>query len=75
MPTQTSLDLRGEGLRALWRRLPERCRSKAIALFAQLIARAAQSTPNPSRSRNRGFPQPPPQIRTSGFPASGSCLR
>jgi hypothetical protein len=47
MPTQTSLDLRGERLRALWKRLPERCRSEAIALVAQLIARAAQSTSNP----------------------------
>jgi glucose-6-phosphate isomerase len=28
-----------------------------------------------SRSRNHGYPQPPPRIRTSGFPASGSCLR
>ena len=28
-----------------------------------------------SRSRNHGHPQPPPQIRTSGFPASGSYLR
>jgi hypothetical protein len=42
--TQTSLDLRGEGLRALWKRLPERCRTEAIALWTQLIARAAQST-------------------------------
>mgnify|MGYP001585020267 CR=1 FL=1 len=44
MPTQTSLDLRGEGLRALWKRLPERCRQEAIAIWTQLIARAAQST-------------------------------
>ena len=28
-----------------------------------------------SRSRNHGCPSPPPQIRTSGLPASGSCLR
>ena len=28
-----------------------------------------------SRSRNRDCSQPPPRIRTSGFPASGSYLR
>ena len=27
------------------------------------------------RSRDGGCPPPPPRIRTSGFPASGSCLR
>jgi hypothetical protein len=43
MPTQISLDLRGEGLRALWKQLPERCRSEAIAIWTQLIACAAQS--------------------------------
>jgi hypothetical protein len=43
MPTQTSLDLRGEGLRTLWKRLPERCRKEAVAIWTQLIARAAQS--------------------------------
>jgi hypothetical protein len=26
------------------------------------------------RSRNHGYPQPPPPIWTNGFPASGSCL-
>jgi uncharacterized protein HemY len=51
MPTQTSLDLRGEGLRALWKRLPERCRNEAIAIVAQLIARAAQSTSNPKGAK------------------------
>jgi DNA-binding transcriptional ArsR family regulator len=34
-----------------------------------------QSPTTISRSRNHGCPQPPPRIRTSGFPASGSCLR
>ena len=29
----------------------------------------------PSRSRDHDFSQPPPRIRTGGFPASGSCLR
>lgn len=52
MPTQTSLDLRGEGLRALWTRLPERCRTDAIAIWTQLIARAA-----PDTSNNRSSPE------------------
>jgi len=43
MPTQTALDLRGEGLRALWKRLSEECRKEAVALWTQLIARAAQN--------------------------------
>lgn len=43
MPRQISLDLRRERLGALWKRLPERCRREAVALWAQLIARAAQS--------------------------------
>jgi ubiquinone/menaquinone biosynthesis C-methylase UbiE len=29
----------------------------------------------PSRSRDHDYSQPPPRIRTGGFPASGSCLR
>lgn len=43
MPKQRALDLRGEGLFSLWRQLPERCRRDAIAVWARLIARAAQS--------------------------------
>lgn len=43
MPTQTRLDLRGEGLRTLWKRLPDRCRKEAVAIWTLLIARAAQS--------------------------------
>lgn len=43
MPTQTALDLRGEGLRALWKRLTEDSRKEAVALWTQLIARAAQN--------------------------------
>jgi len=43
MPTQTALDLRGEGLRTLWRRLPEDYRKEAVSLFSQLIARTAQN--------------------------------
>jgi hypothetical protein len=46
MAKQTSLDFRGEGLRALWKRLPELCRQETIALVAELIARAAQSISN-----------------------------
>ena len=42
MPTQTALDLRGEGLRTLWKRLPEEYRKEAATLWTQLIARAAQ---------------------------------
>jgi hypothetical protein len=49
--TQTSLDLRGEGLRAIWKQLPERCRTEAIAIWTQLIARAAQSA---SRTKSKG---------------------
>jgi hypothetical protein len=43
MPTQTALDLRGEGLHALWKRLSEDCRKEAVVLWRQLIARAAQN--------------------------------
>jgi len=46
MAKQTSLDFRGEGLRALWKRLPEHCRKEIIGLVAELIARAAQSGSN-----------------------------
>ena len=42
MPRQISLDLRGEGLRALWSRLPERCRREAVAIWTQLITSAAR---------------------------------
>jgi hypothetical protein len=43
MPRQIPLDLRGDGLRALWCRLPERCRREAIAIWTQLIASAARA--------------------------------
>lgn len=43
MPKQRALDLRGEGLFSLWRQLPEHCRKDAIAIWARLIAKAAQS--------------------------------
>jgi hypothetical protein len=43
MPKQTCLDLRGDGLGALWRRLPERARRAVLEQYARLIARAAQA--------------------------------
>jgi len=43
---------------------------RAIAGSSKRVLRLAES-----RSRDHGCPQPPPRIRTSGFPASGSCLR
>jgi hypothetical protein len=44
MPTQTRLDLRGDRLGALWRRLPERARRAVLVQYARLIARAAQAS-------------------------------
>jgi len=46
---QRLLDLGGERLAAMWKQLPERCRKEVIALWAQLIAGAAQS-----RSKRKG---------------------
>ena len=43
MPKQILLDLCGEGLRALWSRLPERSRREAVAIWTQLIASAARA--------------------------------
>jgi hypothetical protein len=54
MSTQRSLDLRGDGLANLWKRLPERCRREAIDVWARVIAAAAQL---PSRKKKRGVPQ------------------
>jgi hypothetical protein len=42
MPRQMPLDLGGDGLRALWSRLPPRCRGDAVAIWTQLVARAAR---------------------------------
>ena len=42
MSRQRTLDFRGEGLGTLWERLPERWRQEVLALYAQLITRAAQ---------------------------------
>jgi hypothetical protein len=43
MPRQVCLDLRGERLGALWRRLPKRARRAVIEQYARLLARAAQA--------------------------------
>ena len=51
MPKQRVLDLRGEGLFALWRQLPERCRKDVIAVWARLIARAAQQSTQSKTNR------------------------
>jgi hypothetical protein len=48
MPRQTCLDLRGDRLGVLWRRLPKRARRAVIEQYARLIARAAQA-PRPRR--------------------------
>ena len=42
MSRQRPLDFRREGLGKLWDQLPERGRHEVIALYARLIARAAQ---------------------------------
>jgi len=42
MPKQRCLDLWGDRLDALWRRLPQRSRQAVIEQYARLIARAAQ---------------------------------
>ena len=43
MPKQACLDLRGDRLGTLWRRLPKRARRAVIEQYARLIARAAQA--------------------------------
>jgi hypothetical protein len=43
MPKQACLDLRGDHLEELWRRLPKRARRAVIEQYARLIARAAQT--------------------------------
>ena len=42
MARQQSLDFRGDRLVALWKLLPQQYRKEAVALWTQLIARAAQ---------------------------------
>lgn len=51
MSTQRSLDLRGDALATLWKRLPESFRQEAITLWARLIAAAAQI---PARKHKQG---------------------
>ncbi len=43
MPRQRTLDFGGEKLGALWKQFPERCRREAIAVWARVIALAAQA--------------------------------
>ena len=45
MPRQRTLDFRREKLGMLWLRFPERWRKEVLAIYAQLIARAAQQPP------------------------------
>ena len=45
MARQRPLDFRREGLGTLWPRLPERWRQEVLAIYARLIARAAQRPP------------------------------
>ena len=42
MVRQRSLDFSGEQLAAIWKAVPERCRKHTVALWARLIAAAAQ---------------------------------
>lgn len=53
MPKQTCLDLRGDRLETLWRRLPERARRAVLVQYARLIARAAQASAARQRGRRR----------------------
>jgi len=46
MPKQPCLDLWGDRLDALWRRLPQRPCRAVIEQYARLIARAAQDPKN-----------------------------
>jgi hypothetical protein len=43
VPKQARLDLRGDQLEELWRRLPKRVQRAVIEQYARLIARAAQT--------------------------------
>ncbi len=45
MPQQGTLDFRGEQLGRLWSQFPEQGRQDVLAIYAQLIARAAQRPP------------------------------
>jgi len=52
MPKQACLDLRGDHLKELWRRLPKRARRAVIEEYARLIARGSQ-TPRDRREESR----------------------
>jgi hypothetical protein len=54
MPTQISLDLRGDGLATLWKRLPEPQRLEVIAAWARLIADAAQWMAKAGKEKRKG---------------------
>jgi hypothetical protein len=49
-----SLELRSDGLRALWRRLPERSWRDAVAIWTQLLARAARDRTNTPDNKEDG---------------------
>ena len=51
MSKQRALDLRGDGLATLWKRLPEHCRREAVTVWARLLAAAAQI---PSKKKKNG---------------------
>jgi len=51
MPKQTTLDLRGDGLATLWKRLPEQCQREAVAVWSRLIAAAARRTSKSEKKR------------------------
>ena len=53
MSRQRTLDFRGEGLGTLWERVPERWRQEVLALYAQLITRAAQQRPRTREQHGR----------------------
>jgi hypothetical protein len=53
MPRQRTLDFRREGLGTLWERLPERWRQEVLAIYAQLITRAAQQPPRAHERHGR----------------------
>jgi hypothetical protein len=51
MSRQRTLDFRGERLGTVWERLPAQWRQEVLALYAQLITRAAQR-PRERHERN-----------------------
>jgi hypothetical protein len=53
MARQRTLDFRQEGLGTLWERMPEWWRQDVLALYAQLITRAAQQPPRAPARRER----------------------